>query len=71
MTGHDAEQKIPHFRGKYLQPGLLGIDWDAIGRVDILYHQAAINDTTSLDEREMIRANVDAAKELFRRVADS
>ena len=71
ITGHDAEQKIPHFRGKYLQPGLLGIDWDAIGRVDILFHQAAINDTTLLDEREMIRANADAAKELFRRVADA
>ena len=71
ITGHDAEQKIPNFRGKYLQPGLLGIDWEAIGQVDILFHQAAINDTTLLDEREMIRANADAAKELFRRVADA
>jgi ADP-L-glycero-D-manno-heptose 6-epimerase len=67
ITGSDAEQQIPGFHGKYLQPGLLGIDWEAIGRVDILYHQAAINDTTLLDEREMLRANVDAAKELFRR----
>lgn len=70
ITGHDAEQKIPNFRGKYLQPGLLGIDWEAIGRLDILFHQAAINDTTSLDEKEMLRANTEAAKELFRRVAD-
>jgi ADP-L-glycero-D-manno-heptose 6-epimerase len=71
ITGHDAEQKIPNFRGKYLQPGLLGIDWEAIGQIDVLYHQAAINDTTLLDEREMIRANAEAAKELFRRVADA
>ena len=71
ITGHDAEQKIPNFRGKYLQPGLLGIDWEAVGKVDILFHQAAINDTTLLDEREMTRANADAAKELFRRVTDA
>ena len=71
ITGSDAEQKISGFRGKYLQPGLLGIDWDAIGPVDVLFHQAAINDTTSLDEREMQRANVDASRELLRRVVDT
>ena len=69
ITGCDAEQKIPGFRGKILQPGLLGIDWDALGKIDLLFHQAAINDTTLLDEREMLRANVDAAGELFRRAA--
>jgi ADP-L-glycero-D-manno-heptose 6-epimerase len=67
ITGCDAEQKIPGFRGKILQPGLLGIDWEAIGKIDLLFHQAAINDTTLLDEREMLRANVDASEELFRR----
>jgi ADP-L-glycero-D-manno-heptose 6-epimerase len=68
ITGCDTEQNIPGFHGKMLQPGLVGIDWDAVGKIDILFHQAAINDTTSLDEREMLRANVDAAQELFRRV---
>ena len=71
ITGHDAEQKIPHFHGKILQPSLLGIDWEAIGEVDLLFHQAAINDTTSLDEREMTRANATAAMELFQRVAEA
>lgn len=68
ITGHDAEQRIPGFQGKYLQPGLVGIDWDAIGPVEVLFHQAAVNDTTLLDEREMLRANVTASQELFRRV---
>lgn len=68
ITGHDAEQKIPGFNGKYLQPGLHGIDWDEIGKIDVLFHQAAINDTTLRDEKEMFRANVDAAKELFAHV---
>ena len=68
ITGCDSEQKIPGFRGKLLQPGFTGIDWDAVGKVDVLFHQAAINDTTSLDEREMLRANVESSQELFRRV---
>jgi ADP-L-glycero-D-manno-heptose 6-epimerase len=71
ITGHDAEQRIPHFRGVYLQPSLLGIDWDAIGPLDVLLHQAAINDTTLLNEREMMRANVDASAELFRRAVQN
>ena len=65
ITGSDAEQKLPGFKGKYLQPDLIGIDWDAIGNVDAVIHEAAINDTTSLDKREIIRANVDASLTLF------
>ncbi len=65
ITGNDAEQKLPNFKGKYLQPDLTGIDWDAIGNLDAVFHEAAINDTTSLDEREMMRANVDASLALF------
>ncbi|MBI2623040.1 MAG: NAD-dependent epimerase/dehydratase family protein [Candidatus Liptonbacteria bacterium] len=65
MTGSDAEVRIPEFHGVYLQPGLIGMDWERVGTVDALVHEAAINDTTSLDEREMFRANVDASKVLF------
>ncbi len=65
ITGNDAEQKLPGFKGKYLQPSLLGIDWEAIGTLDAVFHEAAINDTTLQDEREMMRANVDASLALF------
>jgi ADP-L-glycero-D-manno-heptose 6-epimerase len=65
ITGNDAEQKLLGFKGKYLQPGLLGLDWDAIGNIDAIFHEAAINDTTLLDEREMMYANVDASMVLF------
>ncbi|MDO8515865.1 MAG: NAD-dependent epimerase/dehydratase family protein, partial [bacterium] len=37
LTGHDAEQKIPGFKGKYLQPSFIGLDWDAIGHVDAVF----------------------------------
>lgn len=71
LTGHDAENRIPNFKGKILQPSFLGIDWEAIGPVDILFHQAAINDTTSWDEREMMRANVHSTQKLFETVVQS
>ena len=65
MTGSDAEQKIPEFKGLYLQPGFVGLDWERIGHIDTLLHQAAINDTTAADAKEMFRANVEASKALF------
>ncbi|MDP2598971.1 MAG: NAD-dependent epimerase/dehydratase family protein [Candidatus Liptonbacteria bacterium] len=65
ITGHDAEQKIPGFKGKYLQPSFLGLDWDAIGKVDAVFHEAAINDTENMDAREMMRANLDSSAALF------
>jgi ADP-L-glycero-D-manno-heptose 6-epimerase len=65
ITGNDAEQKIPGFKGKYLHPSFHGIHFDSIGHVDVLLHQAAINDTTNLDRHEVMRANLDASKQLF------
>ena len=57
ITGHDAETKLSIFKGIYLQPSFIGLDWDRIGKVDVVFHQAAINDTTLLDKKEMFRAN--------------
>ena len=66
ITGSDAEQRIPNFKGKYLQPSFLGLDWRSIGKIDVLFHQAAINDTTNLDRREMMLANLESSKKLFK-----
>ncbi|MBT0964223.1 NAD-dependent epimerase/dehydratase family protein [Denitromonas sp. IR12] len=65
ITGHESEQVMPEFKGKCLYPGILGIDWDEIGKVDVLFHQAAINGTRVKDEREIMRANLEASKALF------
>lgn len=65
ITGHDAEQKIPDFKGKLLKPDFVGIDWDALGKFDVVYHQAAINDTTLMDREVMFKNNVEATKKLF------
>lgn len=65
ITGHEAEQAMPEFQGKCLYPGLLGIDWDALKNIDVLFHQAAINGTRVKDRTEIMRANYEASKELF------
>jgi len=44
---------------------LFTLDWEKIGNIDILFHQAAIVDTTVMDRAEMLRINVEAAKVLF------
>ncbi len=64
ITGHDAEQK-PKGITKFLQPTFLGLDWDSIGSLDAIVHEAAINETQSTDEKEMMRANVDSSLALF------
>ncbi|MGD9824622.1 NAD-dependent epimerase/dehydratase family protein [Desulfobacter sp.] len=68
ITGHESEQVIPGFKGKCLYPGLLGIDWDAIGKIDVLFHQAAINGTRVNDEKEIMRANLESSIQLFKYV---
>ncbi|MAF34579.1 ADP-glyceromanno-heptose 6-epimerase [Candidatus Woesearchaeota archaeon] len=68
ITGHDAEQKIPDFSGTVLQPSLVGIDFERLGKIDVCFHQAAINDTTLMDKEEMFRANVHSSIELFKKL---
>lgn len=71
ITGYQAEQKLPNFTGKILYPSFLGIDWDTIGKVDVVFHEAAITDTTILDRKEMLRVNLESSKELFRRAVEN
>jgi ADP-L-glycero-D-manno-heptose 6-epimerase len=71
MTGFDGEQILPDFHGKILYPSFLGIDWDALAPVDVVFHQAAINNTILMDRTEIFRANLDAPQELFRRAVEA
>ena len=65
ITGNDAEQKIPNFKGKYIKGDLAAIDWKQIGAVDAVFHEAANNATTFLDKEEMFRVNLEASRKLF------
>jgi len=65
ITGANYEQKLPEFAGRILQPSFIGLDWDRIGKVDVLFHQAGITDNQFKDESEVFRANVESAGKLF------
>jgi len=51
----------------FLPTHLIGIDWRKLQDVNIVFHQAALNDTTYLDRSQMMMANLDAAVVLFER----
>jgi len=65
ITGTNYEQKLPEFAGKTLQPSFIGLDWDRIGKVDVLFHQAGITDNQFPDESEIFRANVECSRKVF------
>jgi len=44
---------------------LFELDWNKIGNIDVLFHQAALVDTTILDHEKMLRINLEASKILF------
>ena len=68
ITGNESEQPLPEFKGVRLFPGLLGIDWERVKGIDVLFHQAAINNTRMMDRKEMLRGNLEASAHLFRHV---
>jgi ADP-L-glycero-D-manno-heptose 6-epimerase len=63
LTGCESERAMPGF--KVINPSFVGINWDAIGKVDVVFHQAALNNTQNMDRDEMMRANYESSKKLF------
>jgi len=63
ITGNQTEQQVAV--SKILEPGLLGIDWRLVNNIDVVFHQAANNDTLCTDREQMFRANLDASICLF------
>lgn len=64
ITGREGENYagVKHLLAGY---DLFSLDWERIGNIEILFHQAAIVDTTFLDQKEMIRVNCEGSKDLF------
>jgi len=65
ITTVSNEQPVAGFSGKRIAVSFYDLDWSALGKVDCVFHEAAINDTTLMDEQIMMRINVDAARTLF------
>ena len=67
ITGTQTENRT---KATILEPGLQGIDWKKLQRIDVLFHQAANNDTTCVDRDAMMHANLHASKTLFQHCLD-
>lgn len=61
ITGKDGEQ---HLQAD-VKDDLYDIDWDKLGKFDIIFHEAAINDTTEMDRELMFKENLHASMKLF------
>ncbi len=64
ITGHTDEQKPPQ-NATVVYADVASIDWTEIGRIDALFHEGAITDTSIYDRDKMLKANVDDAKTFF------
>ena len=69
-NGCNDEQKIAPVR-IFFPNDFTSINWSAQGNFDVVFHQAAINDTQFNDCPEMFRVNVDASTDLFRAVINN
>jgi len=69
--GRDRENKLDRFDGEVINAPFHKVNWDHIGSTDILFHQAAITDTTITEESEMLYVNVEASTELFRKAIEN
>ena len=52
------------FKGDVIAADIYDFDWNSLGKVDLFFHQAAITDTTVIDQKKMYNINTDS----FRRI---
>ena len=62
-TGQCSQLMPPEV--KVLYPSLIGINWNAIGKVDVLYHCDGLRDLRIQDQAELERSNARATLETF------
>jgi len=64
LTGNDANLK--GFKGERIRGDAADYPLAKLGRFDAIFHQAAITDTTEMDEQKMMRANVESHQNVLR-----
>lgn len=65
-TGRCNEQDVSEFGPeRYVGYHFDTLDWNKIGKIDVLFHQAAITDTTVYDEKLMMDVNLYQSLRLF------
>jgi ADP-L-glycero-D-manno-heptose 6-epimerase len=66
ITGSMYEQPLPEFAGKTHYLGLKGIVWEQIGALDAVFHQGGISDPRITDRTQMLEANLETSKIIFK-----
>jgi len=71
ITGTKDELFPKEFEGKLLQKDFSTLDWKKIGKLDCLFHQAAITNTLNFNKEEMFQINLENSKILFKKVIEN
>lgn len=59
-------ENLKSFKGDLIAQDVNDVNWDKLGTVDIIFHQAALTDTTVSDQKRMMYNNVEG----FRKIAE-
>lgn len=70
ITGSMYEQELPEFNNRTHFLGASGIDWSTVGELDAIFHQGAISDTRVHDRNQMMHANLETSKEIFKKAKE-
>lgn len=60
-----SKENLKNFKGKFIQGDIRTFDYDSLGKLDAVFHQAAVTDTTVTDQALMFSTNVDAFKKIL------
>jgi len=66
ITGLETNQNFGDLPVSFLGKNFTNLPWDKMGLIDIVFHEAACNDTTLLDKIEMFKINFDWSRQLFK-----
>lgn len=59
-------ENLKSFKGELITQDVNDVIWEKLGSVDVIFHQAALTDTTVSDQKRMMYNNVEG----FRKIAD-
>jgi len=58
-------ENLIQFRGDVVAKDIGQIDWQKLGKIDCIFHQAALTDTTIKDQTKMMTANVEGFRKIL------
>lgn len=70
FIGSNIAAELVRLGHKVCRLSFRNFDLAKIGKLDAVFHEAAINDTTSTNKQEMFQVNVNLPKKFFQRVVD-